>query len=65
MAKNVGYYGSAKYLPLVEVVGISSMFTMLSAVVHARLAYQREIMKVDLMSMCICMLGILLIIQPS
>ena len=65
VVKNVGYFGSAKYLPLVEVVGISSMFTMLSAVVHARLAYQREIMKVDLMSMCICMLGILLIIQPS
>ena len=61
---NIGFYGASTYLPLLEVAGILKVVDMIAAVVQARILFHQEIGKVYSISLIVCSLSIILVIQP-
>ena len=62
---NIGSYGSTVYLPLAEVMGMVSIFSMITAMIQAKVLFKKDIHIFHILSAIVCVFGILLIVQPQ
>ena len=61
---NIGYYGSAVFLPMAECIGLVSIFAMMTALVQSKLLFKKDIHILHIISLVVCASGIILVIQP-
>ena len=62
---NIGSYGSTIYLPLAEVMGMVSIFSMIAAMIQAKVLFKKDIPIFYILSAIVCVFGILMIVQPQ
>ena len=62
---NIGFYGSTVYLPLAEVMGMVSIFSMIAAMIQAKFLFKKDIQILYILSLIVCIVGILMIVQPQ
>ena len=61
---NIGYYGSTVFLPLVDCIGLVTIFAMIAALVQSKLLFKKDIHVLYIISLVVCASGIVLVIQP-
>ena len=61
----IGFFGATGHIPLVEAVSFEIIFTIISAMVQAKLLFHRGITPLNIISFCICTIGLMLATQPS
>ena len=62
---NIGSYGSTVYLPLAEVMGMVSIFSMIAAMIQSKVLFKKDIHIFHILSSIVCVFGILMIVQPK
>ena len=61
----IGFFGAVGHMPLIEAVSIEIIFSIISAIVQARLLFHKGITHLNIMSIVVCTAGLTLAVQPS
>ena len=62
---NVGLFGSAAYITLLDITALFTTFTTISALIQAKVWFKMDIKKRQIISLFVCGVGVLVILQPE
>ena len=61
---NIGEFGSAAYIPLIETIGIVTLFCILTTVLQGKFLYKIDLKKIHIVTFSVLVVGIVMVTQP-